>query len=147
MYQLLDYCTIWNQRKKLGFTREWFCETYGIEPKQWVEVKRLGGCSSDKIPGIPGIGEKTAIAYIKKQLKPGKKLDGILADMAKSPTESLYGRNQWLVELPLPGTRAVTFSFDNQQLSEEGFGEVCSAYAFRFLERSTRDEWLKLLNG
>ena len=147
MYQLFDYCCIWNQRKKLLFTDSWFRETYGIEPKQWVDVKRLGGCSSDKVPGIPGVGEKTAIAFIKNELKAGKKLDGIRADMAKSVSESAYGRNQYLVELPIPETRAVTLSFDGQNLSEEGFGEVCSAYAFRFLERSTRDDWIKFLNG
>ena len=146
-YQLFDYCCIWSHKKKKLFTDSWFRETYGIEPKQWVDVKRLGGCTSDKVPGIPGVGEKTAIAFIKNELKAGKKLDGIRADMAKSVSESAYGRNQYLVELPIPETRVVTLSFDGQNLSEEGFGEVCSAYAFRFLERSTRNDWLALLKS
>ncbi len=41
-------------------------ETYGVLPKQMIEVKGLMGDSSDNIPGVPGIGEKTALNLIKK---------------------------------------------------------------------------------
>lgn len=41
-------------------------ERYGLEPKQMVDFKGLRGDSSDNIPGVPGIGEKTAIELIKK---------------------------------------------------------------------------------
>ena len=41
-------------------------ETYGIEPKQLIDVKGLQGDASDNIPGVPGIGEKTALALIQK---------------------------------------------------------------------------------
>lgn len=39
---------------------------YGVEPKQMIEVKGLQGDSSDNIPGVPGIGEKTALSIIKE---------------------------------------------------------------------------------
>ncbi len=48
------------------FDRNKIIETYGIEPKQLIEVKGLQGDSSDNIPGVPGIGEKTALSLIQK---------------------------------------------------------------------------------
>ena len=48
------------------FDRTKIIETYGIEPKQLIDVKGLQGDTSDNIPGVPGIGEKTALSLIQK---------------------------------------------------------------------------------
>ncbi len=41
-------------------------ERYGLEPEQMTDFKGLKGDPSDNIPGVPGIGEKTAITLIKQ---------------------------------------------------------------------------------
>ena len=41
-------------------------EVYGFEPKQIIDYKGLRGDSSDNLPGIPGIGEKTAVKLIQE---------------------------------------------------------------------------------
>lgn len=48
------------------YDEEQISKLYGLKPHQFVEVKALMGDSSDNIPGIPGIGEKTALELIKK---------------------------------------------------------------------------------
>ena len=44
--------------------RNKFIETYGVEPIKMIDLKALMGDSSDNIPGVAGIGEKTAIKLI-----------------------------------------------------------------------------------
>ncbi|MBQ0009554.1 MAG: DNA polymerase I, partial [Ruminococcus sp.] len=41
-----------------------FREKYGVRSSQFIDVKALMGDSSDNIPGVPGIGEKTALRLI-----------------------------------------------------------------------------------
>lgn len=50
----------------IRMTREEFINTYGIEPKRMVDLKALMGDASDNIPGVKGIGEKTAISLLKE---------------------------------------------------------------------------------
>ncbi len=46
------------------FDRARFFEEYGISPRQLIDVKALMGDTSDNIPGVKGIGEKTALKLI-----------------------------------------------------------------------------------
>jgi len=48
----------------LTMKRDEFFAKYGIEPSQFVDMKALMGDSSDNIPGVAGVGEKTAAALI-----------------------------------------------------------------------------------
>lgn len=67
-----DKVSIYIPRTKAGkteteiFNRDKVLEVYGVEPKQMIEVKGLQGDTSDNIPGVPGIGEKTALSLVKK---------------------------------------------------------------------------------
>ena len=68
-----------------------FVEKYGVQPSQFVDVKALMGDSSDNIPGVPGIGEKTALKLIAEYgdldaiydgLEEKKLAKGVLAKLA-----------------------------------------------------------------
>jgi DNA polymerase-1 len=55
------------------FNVDSFEDKYGIEVEQFIDLKSLKGDSSDNIPGVPGIGEKTAIQLLQDY----KTLDGV----------------------------------------------------------------------
>ena len=63
----------------IRMNREVFLNTYGIEPIKMIDLKSLMGDASDNIPGVKGIGEKTAI----KLLQEYGSLDGVYENIDK----------------------------------------------------------------
>ncbi|HIT12413.1 MAG TPA: DNA polymerase I [Candidatus Pelethosoma merdigallinarum] len=61
------------QKDYIRYNEQTFFEDYGIPPKQVVDLKALMGDPSDNIPGVKGVGEKTAL----KLLQQYKTLDGV----------------------------------------------------------------------
>lgn len=57
--------SIWDPMKDRTIDYAGLKEDFGLEPSQWVDVMALAGDTSDNIPGVPGIGEKTAVSLIK----------------------------------------------------------------------------------
>lgn len=53
-------------KQEVLFTEELFKETYGIMPDQWIDVKALLGDAGDNVPGVRGVGEKSALPLIKQ---------------------------------------------------------------------------------
>ena len=72
-------------RTKMGktevedYTIEKINEEYGLKPLDLIEVKGLMGDPSDNIPGVPGVGEKTALNLIKEY----KNIDGVYENIDK----------------------------------------------------------------
>ena len=56
-----------------------FMEEYGVTPTQFIDVKGLMGDKSDNIPGVPGIGEKTAFKLIQTY----GSVEGVLNNIAE----------------------------------------------------------------
>ena len=79
------------------YTPEVIKEKYGIDPIQFIQIKGLMGDTSDNIPGVPGVGEKTAFSLITKyhdldniynSLEEGKELDGIKGKLKEKLIEN-----------------------------------------------------------
>lgn len=67
LFQLIDDRTtvLYAGQETKAFDRTAFREKYpGIEPEQFVDLKALMGDASDNIPGVAGVGEKTALKLI-----------------------------------------------------------------------------------
>lgn len=67
------------QKDYIRYNEESFVSEYGINPINIIDLKALMGDSSDNIPGVKGIGEKTAL----KLLQEYKTLDGIYDNIDK----------------------------------------------------------------
>ena len=62
LYQLVtDHTFIMSPKNKDLVDKDWMLDQYHLTPDQWIELKMLQGDRSDNIPGIPGIGEVTAL--------------------------------------------------------------------------------------
>ena len=89
-----DHTTILLPRTKGGktetdiFDKNAIIETYGVTPVQMIEVKGLMGDSSDNIPGVPGIGEKTALKLIKEF----ETIDNLYSKLEADEAPSIKGK-------------------------------------------------------
>jgi DNA polymerase I len=78
--QLLDdRVRMYNLRKHLAFDRAALMDDWGVTPEQVVDLQSLVGDSVDNVPGVPGIGVKTAA----KLLQEFGTLDNLLANLDK----------------------------------------------------------------
>lgn len=67
MFQLItEHITVLDTMKDKRYGVNEVIDRFGVEPYRLVEIMGLAGDTSDNIPGIPGIGEKTAIELIKE---------------------------------------------------------------------------------
>lgn len=67
LFQLVDkLTTVYNPVKDLYLDEKKIKETFGVSPSQVIDVLALWGDPSDNIPGVPGIGEKTAKTLVNK---------------------------------------------------------------------------------
>lgn len=93
LFQLLDeeiYQVIkkGNDKEESLYSTENFKEEYGISPSQWVDAKAVLGDTSDNIPGVSGVGEKTVFELLKRY----GTLDGIYSNLTDLANDSKYKR-------------------------------------------------------
>ncbi len=80
-----DRIQVYDTMKEKRFGVEEVIERFGVSPEQVVEVMGLSGDAIDNIPGVPGIGEKTAIQLIKTY----GSIENLLAHVEEIPQKKL----------------------------------------------------------
>lgn len=109
LYQLLEEgrAEIHEIKSDKLFTESAFREKHhNLSPSQWVDVKAIGGCSSDNVSGIPRVGEKSAIEWLAGTLKQGK-----MREKIESPeNKDIVDRCRKLVKLPYEGDRQISLT-------------------------------------
>ena len=120
-----------------------FHKEYNILPERWAEVKAIAGCDTDGVPGVRGVGEKTAIKYLNDELTPN--LKGYKS-ICSPEGRSIYQRNLPLVKLPFKGFPLLDVK-PFKPLSLRGFMDVCNELNFQyFLKKEILAQWKQHLN-
>jgi DNA polymerase-1 len=83
-----DGVDMWDPMKDVRYDVAAIREKFGLEPQELVEVRALAGDASDNIPGVPGIGEKTALKLISRY----HHLENLLAHLNDIKEKSLKAR-------------------------------------------------------
>jgi 5'-3' exonuclease len=133
--------SMYNLKTKKTITAKSFQEEWGIEPQQWAQVKQLAGCTTDKVGGVPGVGNKTAVKYILGTLpKHYKTFEAIESKMG----HEIVDENHFLVVLPLVGTPKFTLRDD--VFRKDRIIEVFEKYGFgSFLAQE--EKWFRRLGA
>ncbi len=129
-------------KEDILFNKAHFVAEYGISPDQFVDVKALMGDSSDNIPGVAGIGEKTAL----KLISSAGGLDELYEDLPKFASGAALkkledGRDSAFMsrmlakictEVPLMPPEEL---FAHRGGDAEAFAELCRELEFVGMER------------
>ena len=109
MLQLVDeHVRTLDTMKDCSYGPREVVDQYGVKPEEITDVMALMGDSIDNIPGVPGIGEKTAVALIKEY----KSLENLLANREKVPKKKLVEILTRFAEQATLSKRLATISTD-----------------------------------
>lgn len=134
LYQLLhERVKMYDPKNKKTKDRKWFIKEYGITPEYWGLFKAIAGCKSDKIPGIKGIGDETALKYLRKGLKDTKRIK------ENQPTIDFF-LPLTLLPFQSPGQRkTLTLRPKYTDLKMDRFEEICMQMGFKSFMENLED--------
>lgn len=140
LYQMISpNVSVYNPSSGKELTLQGLKKSLGISPRQWTLVKTIAGCPTDGVSGIKGVGEKTAIKYIKDELKTTSKA---WKSIKSKEGQTIIERNFQLVWLPFPNTPTLEIREDH--LSLTGWKSVCKQLGMRSIEHENPFPWRKL---
>jgi DNA polymerase-1 len=128
--------TIWDPMKDKRIDQAYIQEQYGIEPLQFIDVMGLWGDAADNVPGVPGVGEKTALKLIKAHHNMDRLYDEVHTITARKQREKLVQyKEQALLSRDLVTIRIdAPLEFDPQQYKIQTPDQQALAQLFKQLE-------------
>jgi DNA polymerase-1 len=137
LFQMLGLADMYFIDKKALFTKKDFIDKYDIHPGDWLKVKALVGDSSDNIPGIKGVGVKTAIKYLNGKVRGMNLVNTVQENIDQ------VNLNEILMRVPHPKTESVTINKSKIDMFQ--FEQVCMENGFQFfLKKEQYSKWLRM---
>lgn len=133
-------------KEDIYYTPEKINEVYGVTPREMLEVKALMGDSSDNIPGVKGIGEKTALSLIQKYHSVQYIFDNLAEiDVAKGTRTKLEGGRESAELSRQLGEICLTAPV-SENMEDYVFGEGDKSAAVGILQELEMNTAIKKLN-
>jgi DNA polymerase I len=120
--------SIWSPQRQHFVTESWFRRRYHIPPRKWAEVKALAGCHSDNVPGVGGIGETSALKWLRGELR-GQMTEKITCKASRE----IARRNRALVQLPFEGCPVPEIQRDH--FKRKAWNRVCDKLGMKTLRK------------
>jgi DNA polymerase-1 len=153
MQLVSDRVTMFDSFKNKRIGPEQVQEKFGVGPEKVVDVQSLAGDSSDNVPGVPGIGIKTAAQLIQEfgdldtllarasEIKQNKRRENLIehADKARLSRELVRLRNDVPLAIPLSqlGRRQPDLVHLEQFLKDQGFKTILARIQSRSPKESS----------
>lgn len=124
-----DTMTQYDPNKEKEYGRNEVAAEYGLDPgklnSQLILMKAIAGCGSDDIPGVDGVGDKTACKWINGTLK---KESAAYAAISKS--KKMIEANRRLVALPIDHAVTIGLKLEEDTFSEKKWKKVLKELGF-----------------
>ena len=109
-------------------------ERYGVTPKEFIDVKALMGDTADNIPGVPGVGEKTATKIIQQYQTIENAYEHV--DELKPPRASKALSEHWDLAVLSKELATINVKADfPYELSEAKLGNLYTEEAYIFFQK------------
>ena len=147
MQLVTDKAAIWDPMKDIIIDLKTIREKFGIEPHQMIDVQGLSGDSTDNVPGVPGIGQKTALDLIKtyhSMQELYEKLDTITKKKQRENLENFkdqafLSRELVTIDTAVPVDMELA-AFKVTAPDKKKLGELFKDLEFRQLQQSVPDQ-------
>lgn len=115
-----------------------FEKMFDISHTKWADVKAICGCTTDNIPGIPGVGETIAIKYLNGKLPNGVRK----ARIESEPGQAIIKFTDRLVRLPFDGV-VIPFEWQPDKFNHKYIANMYNTYSLYSMQTEYWDKFFQ----